>query len=272
MEGSKIISEITVRGNHELDDAIDDVVREMNKFSDMENKCAKLKMKGRFSVHNGKAKKNYNAVLVYMDKMTLSLQLQQSQLLKETKVLEEAKQRLSRYNTKLEELIDIGEGTLNSFEYEEQELTENDKWTVSDWIERLRKKLSDLRISRNVVTQMLLQVDVMISNDVKLVDKIIAVVTGTIPIWRNQITLILGIEQLEKNIKIQKELGKVMDCYRKDSDRQLKKIERNTKKTEIVDWEKLSCTNSSLLAALEELENIETQDKILRDKMNSIIC
>lgn len=49
----------------------------------------------------------------------------------------------------------------------------------------------------------------MLGNDAQLIDKIMGAVSGTIPIWRNQITLLLGIEKMNRNLEIQTKVAEI---------------------------------------------------------------
>ena len=57
------------------------------------------------------------------------------------------------------------------------------------------------------------QMNLMLENNARLIDKIMGAVSGTIPIWRNQITILLGIEKMNRNLEIQNRVAEITQIY-----------------------------------------------------------
>lgn len=253
-EFSKAISNQLLNSNGDLEYLIHDLLKEIDDFQvSIEKKV------GIFSGSNEKKRKRlikkYNDVLVYMDKMELALKLQEAQLIKDSKLFEELSRCIDETLSSLQTAISYGNDVVN----------QKPKGPISDdikeWYERLLKRLEDLGISHTVALQTKAQMKLMLENDAQLIDKIMGAVFGTIPIWRNQITLLLGIEKMNRNLEIQTKVAEITQKY-------ITK-EKNIGRKKRVDYtelcvEKLMNTNKTLKKALDDLDSIEKKDGGIR--------
>jgi toxic anion resistance family protein len=253
-EFSKAISNQLLNSNGDLEYLIHDLLKEIDDFQvSIEKKV------GIFSGSNEKKRerliKKYNDVLVYMDKMELALKLQEAQLIKDSKLFEELSRCIDETLSSLQTAISYGNDVVN----------QKPKGPISDdikeWYERLSKRLEDLGISYTVALQTKAQMKLMLGNDAQLIDKIMGAVSGTIPIWRNQITLLLGIEKMNRNLEIQTKVAEITQKY-------ITK-EKNIGRKKRVDYtelcvEKLMNTNETLKKALDDLDSIEKKDGGIR--------
>lgn len=256
-EFSKAISNQLLNSNGDLEYLIHDLLKEIDDFQvSIEKKV------GIFSGSNEKKRerliKKYNDVLVYMDKMELALKLQEAQLIKDSKLFEELSRCIDETLSSLQTAISYGNDVVN----------QKPKGPISDdikeWYERLSKRLEDLGISHTVALQTKAQMKLMLGNDAQLIDKIMGAVSGTIPIWRNQITFLLGIEKMNRNLEIQTKVAEITQKY-------ITK-EKNIGRKKRVDYtelcvEKLMNTNETLKKALDDLDSIEKKDGGIRLEM-----
>ena len=103
------------------------------------------------------------------------------------------------------------------------------------------------------------QINLMLENNTQLVDRIVEAVSTTIPIWRNQITLLLGVEKVNQNIEIEQRMVKAAEGY----------ISKQKKsKSKELDIDELLMVNKSLKNALDELDRIEKRDGDIRLELN----
>ena len=253
-EFSKIISNQLLNSNGELEYLIHDILNEIDDFQvSIEKKV------GIFPGSNEKKRerliKKYNEVLVYMDKMELALKLQEAQLIKDSKLFEELSRCIDETLSSLQTAISYGNDVVN----------QKPKGPISDdikeWYERLSKRLEDLGISHTVALQTKAQMKLMLGNDAQLIDKIMGAVSGTIPIWRNQITILLGIEKMNRNLEIQTKVAEITQKY-------ITK-EKNIGRKKRVDStelcvEKLMNINETLKKALDDLDSMEKKDGGIR--------
>lgn len=253
-EFSKAISNQLLNSNGDLEYLIHDLLKEIDDFQvSIEKKV------GIFSGSNEKKRerliKKYNDVLVYMDKMELALKLQEAQLIKDSKLFEELSRCIDETLSSLQTAISYGNDVVN------QKPKDPISDDIKEWYERLSKRLEDLGISHTVALQTKAQMKLMLGNDAQLIDKIMGAVSGTIPIWRNQITLLLGIEKMNRNLEIQTKVAEITQKY-------ITK-EKNIGRKKRVDYtelcvEKLMNTNETLKKALDDLDSIEKKDGGIR--------
>ena len=204
--------------------------------------------------------KKYNAILVYMDKMELALKLQEAQLIKDSKLYENLSQHIDDTVESLKTAISYGYGVV------EQKTNEQVTDDINNWYERLSKRISDLEISYTAIRQIKVQLNLMLENNTQLVDRILGAISGTIPIWRNQITLLLGIEKLNRNQEIQNKVTEITQKYISKEKAAIGIKHKNQKELSI---EKLINTNETLKKALDELDSVEKQDGKIRLELSS---
>lgn len=253
-EFSKIISHQLLNSNGELEYLIHDILKEIDDFQvSIEKKV------GIFPGSNEKKRerliKKYNEVIVYMDKMELALKLQEAQLIKDSKLFEELSRCIDETLSSLQTIISYGNDVV----------TQQPKGQISDdinaWYERLSKRIEDLGISHTVALQTKTQMNLMLENNARLIDKIMGAVSGTIPIWRNQITILLGIEKMNRNLEIQNRVAEITQKYITKG-KYVGRIKRGESKELFV--EKLINTNETLKKALDDLDSMEKKDGGIR--------
>lgn len=253
-EFSKIISNQLLNSNGDLEYLIHDI---LNKIDDFQVSIEKKV--GIFPGSNEKKRerliKKYNEVLVYMDKMELALKLQEAQLIKDSKLFEELSRCIDETLSSLQTTISYGNDVVN----------QKPKGQIPDdiktWYERLSKRIEDLGISHTVALQTKTQMNLMLENNARLIDKIMGAASGTIPIWRNQITILLGIEKMNRNLEFQNRVAEITQKYiTKEKSIGRKK---HTESTELC-VEKLMNTNETLKKALDDLDSMEKKDGGIR--------
>ena len=205
-EFSKTISNQLLNCNGELEYLIHDILNEIDGFQRSVEKKQLV-----FISSNEKKRasliKKYNAILVYMDKMELALKLQEAQLIKDSKLYENLSKRIDTTLESLKESISYGNDVVG------QKPIEQETDDINNWYERLSKRISDLEISYAATMQTKAQLKLMLENNTQLIDKILGTISGTIPIWRNQITILLGIEKLNRNLEIQNKVTEITQKY-----------------------------------------------------------
>lgn len=253
-EFSKIISNQLLNSNGELEYLIHDILNEIDDFQvSIEKKV------GIFPSSNEKKRerliKKYNEVLVYMDKMELALKLQEAQLIKDSKLFEELGRCIDETLSSLQTTISYGNDVVNK----------KPKGQIPDdikaWYERLSKRIEDLGISHTVTLQTRTQMNLMLENNARLIDKIVGAVSGTIPIWRNQVTILLGIEKMTRNLEIQNRVAEITQKYA-TKEKYVGRKKRG-ESTELF-VEKLINTNETLKKALDALDSMEKKDGGIR--------
>lgn len=258
-EFSKTISNQLLNCYGELEYLIHDILNEIDDFQ------RSVKKKQLFFISSNEKKrasliKKYNAILVYMDKMELALKLQEAQLIKDSKLYENLSKRIDTTLESLKESISYGNDVVG------QKPIELETDDINNWYERLSKRISDLEISYAATMQTKAQLKLMLENNTQLIDKILGAISGTIPIWRNQITILLGIEKLNRNLKIQNKVTEITQKYISKEKATIGIKHKNKKELSI---EKLLNTNETLKKALDELDSVEKRDGKIRLELSS---
>ena len=110
------------------------------------------------------------------------------------------------------------------------------------------------------------QLKLMLENNTQLIDKILGTISGTIPIWRNQITILLGIEKMNRNLEIQNKVTEITQKYISKEKTTIGIEHKNKRELSI---EKLLNTNETLKKALDELDSVEKRDGEIRLELSS---
>ena len=131
---------------------------------------------------------------------------------------------------------------------------------LSNSINRFEKKLHDLELTRMVSVQMAPQIRLVQNNDTQLVEKIQSTIVNTIPLWKSQMLIALGINHSKEALKAQNEVTEMTNRMLKENAANLKMATIETAKQAergIVDIETLTDTNKKLIETLEEVQHIQ---------------
>ena len=143
-------------------------------------------------------------------------------------------------------------------------LTE-DAQAVSDFREkcaRFEKKLHDLELTRVVSMQMAPQIRLVQNNDAMMAEKIQSTLVNTIPLWKSQMVIALGIAHSQQAAKAQREVTDMTNELLRRNAQNLKMATIETAKESergIVDMETLKQTNASLISTLDEVLKIQEE-------------
>ena len=134
-------------------------------------------------------------------------------------------------------------------------------------IDRLEKKIYDLKTTRMISIQMAPQIRLLQNNDALLVEKIQSSIMNTIPLWKNQMVLALGINNASKALKHQQAVSKLTNDMLKKNSETLKqgsiKIAEESEKA-IVDIETLRKTNSDIIETIDKVIEIHENGRMKR--------
>ncbi|MDR1206350.1 MAG: toxic anion resistance protein, partial [Peptococcaceae bacterium] len=140
---------------------------------------------------------------------------------------------------------------------------------LADLCNRFDKKLHDLDLTRTICIQMGPQIRLVQNNNSIMVEKIQSSLVNTIPLWKNQIVLALGIAHSKNAIEAQKKVTDLTnDLLRKNADMLKSSTIEAAKESEraIVDIETLKHTNQQLISTLDEVLQIQREGKVKRQE------
>ena len=135
---------------------------------------------------------------------------------------------------------------------------------MNNLINRFEKKLYDLKTTRIISIQMAPQIRLIQNNDAELVDKIQSSLTHTIPLWKNQMVIALGIANAKQALDAQKKVSDLTNEMLKKNSETLKQgsidIAKESERA-IVDLETIKKTNADLITTLDEIVRIHAEGR-----------
>lgn len=129
---------------------------------------------------------------------------------------------------------------------------------------RFEKKIHDLELTRMISIQTAPQIRLVQNNDTMMVEKIQSTIVNTIPLWKSQMVLALGVEHSAQAAAAQREVTDMTNELLRKNAEKLKMATVDTAKESergIVDMETLKATNESLISTLDEVMNIQREGR-----------
>lgn len=155
---------------------------------------------------------------------------------------------------------------INSTNYQDYQISDK-----RDFINRLDRRLADLKVVRFIILQSLPQIRLIQNNNVSIAEKAQTILTTTLPVWKNQLTLAVAMHRQQQNIDIQKKVSSTTEeILRKNAQR----LQQNTidvaraNEQTIVSIETLRDTTSSLINTLNEVKQIQQQGTQQRQQLD----
>ncbi len=130
--------------------------------------------------------------------------------------------------------------------------------------DRFEKKIYDLELTRTIAMQTGPQIRMVQSSDTMMAEKIQSTIVNTIPLWKNQMVIAMGIEHATQAARAEREVNDMTNSLlRKNADALKVATIESAKEAErgIVDMETLKHTNESLISTLDEVLKIQTEGK-----------
>ena len=159
-----------------------------------------------------------------------------------------------RYEKVKEELANM---EANPNNYQDYQISDK-----RDFAARLDRRLADLKVVRFIIMQSLPQIRLIQNNNVSIAEKAQTILTTTLPVWKNQLTLAVAMHRQQQNIEVQQKVSSTTEeILRKNAQR----LQQNTvnvaraNEQTIVSAETLRETTSSLINTLNEVKQIQQQ-------------
>ncbi len=270
------------KSSGEVGDLLSSLVAEIKEF---DTDIPVEEKKGLFGLFNNAKKQldkivaKYDKVENNIDKIEKNLEAHKLQMLKDIAVFDTMYEKNLEYfkeislyiiagEKKLEELKNV---TLPELQKKAQESGEQlDAQKVNDMvnmISRFEKKIYDLKTTRIISIQMAPQIRLIQNNDSELVEKIQSSLINTIPLWKNQIVIALGITNAKNALGAQKAVTDMTnDMLQKNSELLKQGSIQIAEESEraIVDVETLQKTNKDIIETLDKILEIHTNGQAKR--------
>ena len=283
----KALENVKTKDLGEVGGLITDVVTELKGFDVDEEQ------KGVFGFFKKKAndltalKTKYDKADANINKIVEALEKHQITLMKDTATLDQLYNLNLTYYKELTMYILAGKQKLKQLEEVDIPALRDiaaktgqpeDAQKVNDLVEqanRFDKKIHDLELTRTVSLQMSPQIRLVQNNDVMMSDKIQSTIVNTIPLWKSQMVIALGLAHSEAAAKAQREVTDLTnDMLKKNADKLKTATIETAKESErgVVDMETLRHTNEQLISTLEEVTRIQDEGRTKRREAEAEIA
>ena len=232
-------------------------------FKKQVNKAAALKAK-------------YDKAEVSVDKICGSLEQHQVQLMKDMAMLDKMYELNLTYYKELSMYILAGKKRLEEVRREDlaqaaakaqaSGLAEDAQAArdLDSLCNRFEKKIHDLELTRTIAMQTAPQIRLVQDSDTMMVEKIQSTLVNTIPLWKNQMVIALGVEHSNQAAKAQREVTNLTnELLQKNAERLKTATTETARESErgVVDIETLKNTNAALLSTLDEVVKIQDEGR-----------
>ena len=259
----------------EVGNLLSGVVKELKSFDEEEEKG----FLGIFKKSSNKItamKTKYAKAETNVNQICKVLESHQVQLMKDVALLDKMYELNLTYYKELTMYIVAGKKKLNEVRNGElQDLLQKAQATglaedaqaakdLDSMCNRFEKKLHDLELTRQISMQTAPQIRLVQGNDTLMVEKIQSTIVNTIPLWKSQMVLGLGVEHSAQAAAAQREVTNMTNELLKKNAEKLKMATIDTVKESergIVDIEPLKQTNESLISTLDEVMHIQQEGR-----------
>ncbi len=271
------LSAVRTKDLGELGDMVTSLVSELKNFSAEEEEkkglFGKLK-KATSSMQNMKLK--YDKAEANVDRIAEKLESHQVVLMKDVALLDQMYEKNLEYFKQLSMYILAGEKKLSDernttlkelYDKAQSSGLPEDAQAANDYAalcDRFEKKLYDLKLTRQISIQMGPQIRMVQNNDTLMTEKIQTSLVNTIPLWKSQMVLALGISHSKQAMEAQRAVSDMTnELLKKNADMLKVATVETAKESErgIVDIETLQHTNESLISTLDEVMAIQTEGR-----------
>jgi uncharacterized protein YaaN involved in tellurite resistance len=211
----------------------------------------------------------YDAVVNNIDKITNKIKAGRLNSLKDNSSLQTMFESNVNYIHQMEELIISGQLKYNELsvklaemegrpaDFEDYEIAD-----LRDFVSRLDKRLADMKIVRFIMMQSLAQIRLVQNNNTSIAEKAQSIISTTIPVWKNQLTIAVALQRQKANVEMQKKVSDTTNTILQKNADMLRQnsidVAKENEKT-VVSLETLKMTTASLISTLDEVKKIHEE-------------
>ena len=273
------LSKVSTKDLGEVGDMITNLIGELKNFDAAEEEKGFLGFFKKKSSQLEQLKTKYNKAETNVENIQSTLEGHQVQLLKDIAMLDKMYELNMAYFKELSMYILAGKKKLEEVragalqqamdKAKQSGLPEDAQAArdLADQCERFEKKLYDLELTRNISLQMGPQIRLLQNNNAMMAEKIQSTIVNTIPLWKNQMVLALGLAHSQQAMQAERAVTDMTNELLKKNAETLKMGTIETAKESqrgIVDIETLQQTNKSLIETLDELNKIQSEGRAKR--------
>ena len=271
----KILEDVKTKDTGAISDMLTKLVAELKGFDVDEGKKGGLFGLFKKAGNNiAQLRAKYDKVEANVAEIIATLQNHQKQLISDCKMLDELYAQNEQYYHELTLYIIAGELKLKKLREEElppllakaqQTVDPADAQIANDFsqlIERFEKRIHDLKLTRMVSVQMGPQIRLMQNNDNVLAERIQSTIANTIPLWKSQMVIAMGMQHAESALNAQKAVTDMTnELLRSNAERLKVGTIETAKEAErgVVDIETIRTANTALIDTLNEVQKIQRE-------------
>jgi len=221
----------------------------------------------------------YDTVVNNIDKITNKIKAGRLNSIKDNSSFQTMFDNNVNYIKQMEELIIAGqlkhtelseklaEMEVNAANYNDYEIAD-----LRDFVGRLDKRLADMKVVRFIMLQSLAQIRVVQNNNTSIAEKAQSIISTTIPVWKNQLTIAVALQRQKANVEMQKKISDTTNTILQKNAELLKQnsidVAKENEKT-VVSIDTLKRTTQSLIETLNEVKRIHEEGAQNRKVLNT---
>jgi uncharacterized protein YaaN involved in tellurite resistance len=253
-------------------------VDELNQ-SPLKQLLMKIPLLNKLVVDAKKLFQKYDTVVGNVDKITNKIKAGRINSIKDNASLQTMFDSNVDYIKQMEDLIISGvlkhrelnekllEMEANAGAYNDYEIAD-----LREYINRLDRRLADMKIVRMIMLQSLAQIRVVQNNNNAIAEKAQSIVSTTIPVWKNQLTIAVALQRQKANVEMQRKVSDTTNTILEKNAELLKQnsinVARENEKT-VVSIDTLKKTTQSLIETLNEVKRIHEEGTQTRKQLNT---
>ena len=261
-------------------DLLNDLVKRVKAFEDENDEdkgfFASLPVVGSLFKKGEALTKSYTTLAAQIDKIQAGLDNQKMTLMKDIAMFDGLYDKNLEYFKQLQLYIQAGEEKIQELnqttipKLEAQAQVSDNPMAVQvvqdfkDAVSRFEKKVHDLKLSKTIAIQTAPQIRIIQNNDKILVDRIQSAIYNTIPLWKNQMVLALGLGRQKEALEMQQAVSNTTNELLKRNAAMLKQNSHDTaveNERSIVDIETVKQVNEDLISTIEDTLRIQQEGR-----------
>ena len=278
---NNILGNIRAKDSGQVGELLSDLMAKVNGFSvDTANKKSsfikKIPLIGSLVNNAQNFMEKYDKLSVQVDRIESQLDKARTAMLKDIVMFDTMYQKNLEYFKELQLYIKAGEEkvqemqTLTIPKLRQEALASQNQMAVQvvndfeNAVNRFEKKIHDLKLSKTIAIQTAPQIRLIQNNDKILVDKVQTTILNTIPLWKSQIVIALGLSRQQKVLQMQREITDTTnELLRRNAEILKQNTLETARQTErgIVDIDTIKKVNDDLISTIEETIKIQQEGR-----------
>lgn len=273
-----ILSKVRTKDSGEVGDLLNNLVAKVKGFDVTEKKSfvSKIPILGSLVDKGENLLQGYEKLSTQVEKIQRGLENSKVKLLEDVQMFDTLYEKNLDYFKELQLYIQAGEEKLDEMrtvtlpKLKNQAAAKNDPMAVQvvadfeQGVDRFEKKVHDLKLSKTIAIQTAPQIRLIQNNDKVLIDRVQSAIYHTIPLWKNQMVIALGLTRQQEVIQMQRAVADATNDLLKRNAAMLKQNTIDTAKENergIVDIETVKKVNEDLISTIESTLKIQQEGR-----------